>query len=335
MPSSRVVRGLAWPAMVLTAGLGTRLLPLSAVRAKPALPVAGVPLAGRILRWLSGAGVRDAVLNLHHLPGSVRAAVGDGTAFGVRVRYSEEPTLLGSGGGPARALPLLAADRFLIVNGDTLTDLDVAALAARHVASGASVTLAVVPHPDPLRYGGVDVGADGCVTGFARPGPENRGWLFIGVQAVDAGVFRNVDPDVPCETINGLYRDLVARVPGAVRAFASTAAFFDIGTAADYLATCLGIARSEGAGGVIAGARAVVEDGAAVTRSVLWDDVRVARGAVLDECVVADGAAVPPGARLARRVVVREPEREPGPGETRLGDLLIAPLDARRPAPAP
>lgn len=320
--------------MVLTAGLGTRLLPLSAVRAKPALPVAGVPLAGRILRWLASSGVGDAVLNLHHLPASIRAAVGDGSAFGVRVRYSEEPTLLGSGGGPARALPLLASDRFLIVNGDTLTDLDVAPLAAQHVASGAAVTLAVVPNLDPLHYGGVDADASGRVVGFSRPGPENQGWHFIGVQAVDAGVFRGLDPGVPCETINGFYRDIVARTPGAVRVFRSDAAFLDIGTAADYLDTCLGLARSEGAGDVIAGARSVVEEGASVGRSVLWDDVRVACGAVVQECVVADGASVPAGARLSRQVVVREPGRMPGPGETRIGDLLVSPLDARRPARA-
>jgi len=165
-----------------------------------------------------------------------------------------------------------------------------------------------------------------------RPGPENRGWHFIGVQAVDARVFRGVDPDAPSETINGFYRELIARTPGAVRAFTSRAVFLDIGTAADYLDTCLGLARAEGAGDVLAGARSIVEEGASVGRSVLWDDVRVSRGAVLDECVVADGASVPAGARLSRRVIVREQGREPGPDEERLGDLLVSPLDARRPA---
>ncbi len=194
--------------MLLTAGLGRRLAPLSDLKAKPALPVAGVPLAGRILRWLAGGGVTDAVLNLHHLPASVTEAIGDGSAFGVRVRYSWEPRILGSAGGPARALPLLDAEQFFLVNGDTLTDLDLAALAARHSESGASVTLAVVRNPDPLHYGGVVLDDEGRVTGFSAPGPANRGWHFIGVQAVNGSVFAGLNPDEPASNgVGDLRRD--------------------------------------------------------------------------------------------------------------------------------
>ena len=112
------------PALLLTAGFGTRLRPLSSIRAKPALPVAGEALVRRILGWLAASGVTDVVLNLHHRPDTVCAAVGDGSDLGVRARYSWENPVLGSAGGPRRALPLLDADRFFIVNGDTLTDLD-------------------------------------------------------------------------------------------------------------------------------------------------------------------------------------------------------------------
>ena len=316
--------------MVLTAGLGTRLAPLSDLKAKPALPVAGVPLAGRILRWLAGGGVTDAVLNLHHLPASVTAAVGDGSAFGVRVRYSWEPRILGSAGGPARALPLLDADQFFLVNGDTLTDLDLAALAARHRASGASVTLAVVANPDPLHYGGVSVSDEGVVTGFTAPGPGNRGWHFIGVQAVNASIFAPLDPQEPARTIGGIYDELLARQPGGVRAMVASASFFDIGTAADYLETCLVIGRAEGLGDVIAGARAAMEPGACVTRSVLWDDVVIAGGAIVDECVLADGVQVPAGVRLSRSVVMPRGDRESGAADSWAGGLLLSPLDAKR-----
>src|SRR5579871_4165670 len=123
-------------ALVLTAGLGTRLQPLTFVRAKPALPVAGEPLICRIARWLSGHAVNDLVLNLHHLPHTLTAIVGDGADLGVRVRYSwEQPAVLGSAGGPRRALPIVGADPFFIVNGDTLTDVDLQAVAAAHQAS--------------------------------------------------------------------------------------------------------------------------------------------------------------------------------------------------------
>jgi len=316
--------------MLLTAGLGTRLAPLSDLKAKPALPVAGVPLAGRILRWLAGGGVTDAVLNLHHLPASVTEAIGDGSAFGVRVRYSWEPRILGSAGGPARALPLLDAERFFLVNGDTLTDLDLAALAARHAGTGAAVTLAVIPNPDPLHYGGVALDTDGRVTGFTEPGPENGGWHFIGVQAVNGSVFAGLNPDEPATTVSGIYREMIARQPGAIRAMIAAASFFDIGTSADYLETCLTIGRAEGLGGVVAGARAAVHTGARVTRSVLWDDVAIGDGATLDECVVADGIRIPPGMCLSRRVVVPRGDREPGAADACAGDLLLSPLDAKR-----
>src|SRR5512147_2300207 len=120
------------PVLVLTAGLGTRLRPLSRVRAKPAIPVAGEPLVRRILRSLAAAGITRAVLNLHHLPETITAAVGDGTDLGIPVRYSWENPVLGSAGGPRRALPLLDTDRFLIINGDTLTDLDLEGLVLEH-----------------------------------------------------------------------------------------------------------------------------------------------------------------------------------------------------------
>src|SRR6478736_1023377 len=145
------------PAMLLAAGLGTRLRPLTAVRAKPAVPVNGRPLARRILTWLAGHGIRDAVVNLHHRPETVAAVVGDGSDLGLRVRYSWEQPVLGSAGGPRHALPLLtdgAGGPFLIVNADTLSTVDLAALLARHLSSGALVTMALIPNPDPMKYGG-------------------------------------------------------------------------------------------------------------------------------------------------------------------------------------
>ena len=132
-------------AMILAAGLGTRMAPVSERRAKPTLPVAGDPLIRRILRWLSRQQVRNLVLNLHHRPETVTAVVGDGTDLDVRVRYSWEPRLLGSAGGPRRALGLVDAPRFWIVNGDSLHALPLAPMADAHAAHGALVTMAVVP----------------------------------------------------------------------------------------------------------------------------------------------------------------------------------------------
>ena len=109
---------------MLAAGLGTRLRPLTSSRAKPAMPVGGEPLIARILRWLAaGRALRDVIVNLHHLPETITAIRRRRRALGVRVRYSWEQPILGSAGGPRRAFALRPADRPLLVNGDTLTDV--------------------------------------------------------------------------------------------------------------------------------------------------------------------------------------------------------------------
>src|SRR5437660_7126472 len=127
----------------------------------------------RIIGWLAATGVTDLVLNLHQLPHTLTASVGDGSDLSVRIRYSwEQPAVLGSGGGPRQALPIIGADTFLIVNGDTLTDVRLDALAAAHRASGAWVTLALVPNVEPDRYGGVRLEPDDAVAGFVARGPR-------------------------------------------------------------------------------------------------------------------------------------------------------------------
>jgi NDP-sugar pyrophosphorylase family protein len=231
------------PALVLTAGLGTRLRPLTYVRAKAAVPVNGETLARRAVRWLASHGVGDLVLNLHHLPATVAGSVGDGSDLGVRVRYSWEDPVLGSAGGPRHALPLLTdpASRtprpgtFFIVNGDTLTNVDLASVLDRHVESGARVTMSLIPNPRPEKYGGVLVSEDGYVTGFTRAGSTRPSFHFIGVQVAEAGVFERLEDGVPWESVNTLYPRLIAEAPRSVGAFVSEASFHDIGTPADYL----------------------------------------------------------------------------------------------------
>ena len=319
-----------WPALVLTAGLGTRLRPLTYVRAKPAVPVAGETLVRRIIRWLHAHGVRNVVLNLHYRPETIAAVVGDGGDLRVRVRYSWENPVLGSAGGPARALPLLDADRFFLINGDTLSDVDLGALARQHAGSGARVTMALTPNPDPGRYGGVGVDQAGRVTGFTRPDPRSPSHHFIGIQAVEASVFAALDPTRPAQTVTGVYPALIAAEPDSVRAFVCGAAFHDIGTPADYLATSLTFARAEGHETLPVGRRTSIDSSAHIERTALWDDVVVEAGSQLVECVVADGVRVPAGCRFERRAIIPATGRTPAAGETILGNLLIAPLDGIR-----
>ena len=312
------------PALVLTAGLATRLRPLSLVRAKAAVPVAGQPLITRILRQLRAAGITEAVLNLHHLPHTLTRIVGDGSDLGMRVRYSWEMPILGSAGGPRQALPLLGAPTFLIVNGDTLADLDIGAMVAAHRRSGALVTMATVPNEEPQKYGGIIVGAGGMVTGFAKRGSSHSAFHFIGVQVVEAAAFASLNAGAPYESVAAVYPALISDHPGSVRAHVCTAAFFDIGTPSDYLRTSLLLMRREG-GALPRGARTRVDATARVEESILWDDVDVGAGSMLRECVVADGARVPADTSWTG-VTLRPTTGELTPGERHIGELAVASL---------
>jgi mannose-1-phosphate guanylyltransferase len=292
-------------AVVLTAGLGTRLRPLTEARAKPAIPVAGVPLVRRIIEWLASSSVTELVLNLHHLPETVTRVVGDGSDLGAAVRYSWEPVVLGSAGGPKQALPLLGAPEFFVVNGDTLTNVDLAQLAAAHRDAGAIVTLALVPNLEPLKYGGVRMDANGSVTAFVRRGPAAAGTFhFIGVQIAREEAFRSAPAGAPSRSIGGIYDALLADRPGSIRGFVCDASFVDIGTIADYVRTSHALDTSS-AGGITAGRNTQIAPTARVTRSILWDDVQVGDGCVLDECIVTDGVRIPSGATHRRSAIVR------------------------------
>ena len=287
-----------WPALVLTAGLATRLRPLSDVRAKAALPVAGTPLVERILRQLHAAGIRRVVLNLHHRAESITRLIGDGSRLGLDVHYSWETEILGSAGGPARAVPLLESDRFFIVNGDTLADVDLAAMAAQHLDTNAMVTMAVVDGRPG--YNGVIAPRDGIVQGF---GQHTGAFHFIGIQTVNAAVFAGVDPDVKSETVHGIYPSLITKRPEAIRILRSAAEFFDIGSPRDYLQTAMTLAERERRP-LDRGADCDVADDAALTMSVLWDRVRIGRGAHLSHCIAADDVVVPDGATYSHRSLV-------------------------------
>jgi mannose-1-phosphate guanylyltransferase len=311
------------PALVLTAGLGTRLRPLTYVRAKGAVPVNGVALACRVAKWLASHGFTNQVFNLHHHPESIASEIGDGSGLGIRARYSWENPVLGSAGGPRHALPLVrdgGDDAFLIVNGDTLTDVDPVAVLRTHRESGSRVTMALIPNPAPDKYGGVLVDDAGYVTGFSRRGAVRESYHFIGVQAVEASVFEHLPDNVPYESVARLYPEMMAANPHAVRAFISDASFHDIGTPADYLRTALELASNEG--DRLVSRRADVHPGAALQRTIVWDDVTIDPGARLNDCIVADGARVPAGAAYSNCAIIGANGFVPAEGE-RLTDALL------------
>jgi NDP-sugar pyrophosphorylase family protein len=214
---------------------------------------------------------------------------------------------------------------FIIVNGDTLTDVDVRALVDDHRRSRALVTIAVVPNTEPQKYSGIALDDDGNFTGVVTRGATEPSWHMIGVQAAEADAFLSLPDNVPHESIRQLYPSLVAARPGAVRGFRTTAEFFDIGTPADYLHTSLMLADREGVD-LVARSNAAIQPGARVERSILWDDVVVGEGSRLRECIVTDGVRVPADTSW-HGVTIRVANGELSPGERVIDGLAIGPVD--------
>jgi NDP-sugar pyrophosphorylase family protein len=307
------------PALVLTAGLATRLRPLSFVRAKAALPIGDRAIVQRILQWLAGHGVDNAVLNLHHLPHTITRIVGDGASEGLRVRYSWEMPVLGSAGGPRRALALLASPTFLIVNGDTLTNVDVAGLIDVHRKTGALVTMAVIPNTEPAKYGGVVADDRGAVAGFTKAGSTEQSFHFIGVQVVEGAAFASLPDNMPTETVKDLYPALIAARPDSIRAFITDSEFFDIGTPRDYFDTCMRFRTREPNRSRLAAADSRLE------QCIVWDRVQIDPRAQLRRCILTDDIRVPAGSW--ENTIFRRADGDVATNEQRVDDLALASID--------
>ena len=139
-------------AMILSAGYGTRLWPLTEDRTKPAIPILGKPLVGYVAEYLARYGCRDVVVNLHHRPESVRAALGDGSQFGVKLNYIEEPVILGTSGALDNARDLLDRETFIVINGKIITDIDLNAALETHRHTNALATLVLLPNVARERF---------------------------------------------------------------------------------------------------------------------------------------------------------------------------------------
>jgi len=295
-------------AMVLAAGLGTRLRPLTARIAKPALPLLGTTLLEGNLRLLARAGVDEVVVNAHHLPATVAAAArAAAERLGMRIHLSLEQEILGTGGALVAARPLL--DRgapFLLVNGDVLADLDPGAALAAHRASGADTTMVLRPMPAGGGYGAVEVDERGRVARIAgagrelAPGERTTSWLFTGVHVLSPAIFEVLPRDgAPCVNRQG-HAAIIAR-GGHVHAHLEPGGrWSDVGTPERYVEANLDLLEGRYAlpspfGAAVEGPPGVWIDPAATVEA----------GAVLEApCYVGAGAVVRAGAHVGPRAVL-------------------------------
>src|SRR6187399_399181 len=171
-------------ALILAGGEGTRLRPLTSTVPKPVVPLVDRPFIAFMLDWLRGHGVDDVVMSCGHMADGVRRVLGDGSSLGMRLRYLEEPRPLGTGGALKFAEDLMD-DRFLMLNGDVLTDIDISAQLAQHERTGAVGTLALYPVEDPSAYGLVRLDDAGAVTEFVEKPSADQ----IDTNNISAGVY--------------------------------------------------------------------------------------------------------------------------------------------------
>ncbi len=288
-------------AMVLCAGLGTRLRPLTDERPKPLVPVGARPLAAFALDALARHGVRHVVANAHHLAEQVEPALRPyADARGMSLTVLREETILGTGGGIRNALPHLGGGDFVVFNGDVLSAPDLTRAVAHHRATGARMTMVLREDPRAERAGVIELTADGRVVRMLNEGPAwsapTTRCLFSGVYVLSSAV----GPDLPDEgcVVRHTLRRLLARgerVSGVI----DDGPWYDLGTPQAYLDANLALLRGEislpgwsaPTGAVLVG-RNVDASNVTLADSVLGDDARVTGRGAVRACVVWDGATV-------------------------------------------
>jgi NDP-sugar pyrophosphorylase family protein len=184
--------------MILAAGLGTRLRPLTDTVPKPLVDVAGVPLIAYPLAVIREAGIRQVIINLHHLGGRIRAALGDGSRYGVAITYSEEDPILDTGGAIQKAEPFLRGDTFVVLNSDSVIDLDLARVVAWHRDRRAVATMVLRADPEAQRYGVIETDRSHRIRRFLG-NPESiaeplEARMFAGVHVFEPSVFSYMRP---------------------------------------------------------------------------------------------------------------------------------------------
>lgn len=270
--------------MILAAGLGTRLRPLTDELPKPLVPVGDRAAVAHIADRLAIAGIREAVVNTHHLAEAFTAA--RLAALPLRLHVIHEPAILGTGGGVANAAPLLGRGDAIVWNGDILVDVDVAALLHTHRREGANATLAIAPRP--RGEGTVGLGLDGAIVRLRgeRFGEESSGGDFLGIYALGLNLRARL-PKVGCLIGDGCLPAL--RAGERLASFPVTTAWEDIGSIASYLqANARWLART--------GKRAYVGEGAVIADGVTIEDSVVGAGARISGHGAVRGAVIWPGA---------------------------------------
>jgi len=301
-------------AMILAAGFGTRLFPLTIDRTKPAIPFLGKPLVGYVAEYIARFGIKDFVVNLHHQPDSVIQALGTGEDYGVNIEYTrEEPSILGTAGALDNARDKLGNDTFLIVNGKIITDIDITAAIETHRRTGAIATMVLKPNTKRERFTIVETDDD-QVRGFgdfATPLTEEEirntdkevvtPLMFTGIHILEPRVFDYIPEGVYSDIVPVFYNPAFANGE-KIAAHVTDANWFELSTIPRYLDISLAMM---GSGDVHYGRNCTISGAANIKDSVIWDDVSIGDGAALYRTIIADGVKIEPGEHFENAAIVR------------------------------
>ena len=327
--------------MILAAGEGTRLRPLTLSCPKPLAPVAGEPLLVRTLVLLRGFGIREVAVNTFHRAEAIRRALDDAD-----VQLSPEEKLLGTAGGTLRMRSFLDTT-FVVLYGDNYYRFDLAPLLELHWSRGALATLATFTTPDPTACGLVETDSEGRVTRFVeKPAPESvfTDQANAGVYILEPAIFEFISQAGSPDFGRDVFPALLAARPGAVFAMPLPGYLQDTGTPENYRQANWDalLLHSERAvapsarlapdaqllGRNVVGANCRIETGAVVRESILWDDVTVAADARISGAVLGQGVVVGAGARIGEGSLLADGARVPAgmtlPPGTKLGPGEVA-----------
>ena len=296
-------------AMILAAGFGTRLWPLTIERTKPAIPFLNRPLIAFTIDYLKQFGITEIIINLHHEPDSVREQIGDGSEYGVKITYSvEDPVILGTAGALGPVRHLLKDETFFVINGKIITNLDLNAALETHRQRQALATLVMRPNPKREKFSQIIVDEHGNYQGFSGfPTPAEEfttiPLMFTGIHILEPAILNYIPSGVEYDSIRQVYPQAMSEGK-IVAAHVGEGDWYELSTLARYLEISLEFMRrdnieftaDEGCG---------IDPSASVKDSVLWRNVKISSGAKINQCIIADGVKIPANSEYERKVIVR------------------------------
>lgn len=322
-------------ALILAAGLGARMRPLSNRLPKSLFPFANKPLLDYHLELLKANGIKEAAINLHHLPQQIKEHLGDGSRFGLTLKYSVEPKLLGTAGGIKKMAKLLPRDTLAVLNSDMLTDIDLNDVLSFHRRHKALATMVLNPHHPLGNYRGVGVDSKyriRQIAGLPEAAPSDiKQLLFIGIHIIEPEVLDYIPEDKPCCINTDIYPQLIEQ-GRPIYAYPLESGFWQhVGTKDSYLdshkelldgrdkslfsspakiippvmigADCHISAHATVGPYAVLGKGCRLDEHSVVEHSVLWNGVRVEAGARLSRCIVGHDSVIAASQSLTNQMI--------------------------------